>query len=136
MKVVADSHSLLYYLFTPDRLSDDALDALGTAKDTDSVVVSVATFGDLWYSSHKIGERALVPGAFEQLRATVLDTGNTGFRVTPIDAETMTQLASFALAPLRDPWDRMIVATAKQLKLPLVTAYRAITDTHVVDVIW
>lgn len=136
MKVVTDSHSLLYYLFTPDRLSDDALDALGTAEDTDGIVVSAATLGDLWYSSHKIGKRALTPGAFEQLRATVLDTANTGFRVAPIDAETMNQLSSFPLAPLRDPWDRMIVATAKQLKLPLVTADRAITATNVVEVIW
>lgn len=136
MKAVADSHSLLYYLFTPDRLSDPALDTLGTAEDTDGIVVSVATLGDLWYSSHKIGKRALTPGAFEQLRATVLDTANTGFRVSPIDAGTMAELASFPLAPLKDPWDRMIVATAKQLELPLVTADRAIAATDVVEVIW
>ena len=68
MRVVADSHSLLYYLFTPDQLSDVALDALGMAEDTDGVVVSAATLGDLWYSSQKIGKRALTPGAFESLR--------------------------------------------------------------------
>jgi hypothetical protein len=45
VKVVADSHALLYYLFTPDQLSDVALETLGTAEDTDGVVVSAASLG-------------------------------------------------------------------------------------------
>lgn len=82
MRAVADSHSLLYYLFTPDQLSDRALDVLGQAEDSDGIVVSAATLGDLWYSSHKIGKRALTPGAFDSLRATVLDPQNQ-FQLAP-----------------------------------------------------
>ena len=85
MRVVADSHSLLYYLFTPDRLSEPAFDALGNAEKSDGLVVSAATLGDLWYSSHKIGERALTPGAFESLHTTVLDPENEGFEV-PVES--------------------------------------------------
>ncbi len=136
MRVVADSHSLLYYLFTPDQLSDAALEALGTAEDTDGIVVSAATLGDLWYSSHKIGKRALTPGAFDLLSSTVLDTSNTGFDVVPVDVPTMLELTGFPLAPLRDPWDRMIMATAKHHGLPLVSADRAISALGVVEVLW
>lgn len=57
MRVVADSHSLLYYRFTPDQLSEPAFEALGNAENSDGLVVSAATLGDLWYSSHKIGMR-------------------------------------------------------------------------------
>ncbi len=135
MRVVADSHSLLYYLFTPDQLSDVALDVLGTAEDTDGVVVSAATLGDLWYSSHKVGKRALTPGAFESLRETVLDP-ESRFEVAVLDAETMAHLQSFPLTDLPDPWDRMIVSTAAQHGLPLVSKDRAITATGVIEVIW
>jgi len=48
VRVVADSHALLYYLFTPDQLSDRALEVLGESENTDGVVVSTATIGDLW----------------------------------------------------------------------------------------
>lgn len=136
MRVVADSHSLLYYLFTPDRLSEPAFEALGNAEDSDGLVVSVATLGDLWYSSHKIGKRALTPGAFESLHATVLDPKNEGFEVAAVDATTMAHLMSFPLSALPDPWDRMIVGTALSLCVPLVTKDRAITAAGVVETIW
>lgn len=136
MRVVADSHSLLYYLFTPDRLSEPAFGALGNAENGEGLVVSAATLGDLWYSSHKIGKRALTPGAFESLHATVLDSENVGFEVAAVDAAVMARLMSFPLSVLPDPWDRMIVATALHLGVPLVTKDRAITATGVVETIW
>jgi PIN domain nuclease of toxin-antitoxin system len=135
VRAVADSHSLLYYLFTPDQLSDRALEVLGQAEDSDGVVVSAATLGDLWYASHKIGKRALTPGAFESLRATVLDP-ESQFELAPIDATTMDHLRSFPLEVLPDPWDRLIVSTAAQWELPLVTKDRTITAAGVVETIW
>lgn len=135
MKVVADSHALLFYLFTPDQLSDPALEVLGDAENTDGIVVSAATLGDLWYASHKAGERGLAPGAFDLLRSTVVDP-ETRFEVAALDATTMDLLASFPLAGLPDPWDRLIVATAMQLDLPLVTRDRAIRNTGVAQTIW
>jgi hypothetical protein len=47
VRVVADSHVLIFYLFTPDRLSEPALEALGEAEDGTGTVVSAATLGDL-----------------------------------------------------------------------------------------
>lgn len=77
MRVVADSHILIFYLFVPDRLSEPALEALGEAEDTDGIVVAAATLGDLWYASHKSGPKSLAPDAFESLRRTVLDRPTT-----------------------------------------------------------
>ncbi|MGH3799360.1 MAG: hypothetical protein ACRDTD_04340 [Pseudonocardiaceae bacterium] len=88
MRVVADSHVLIFYLFTPDRLSEPTLDALGEAEDDAGIVVSAATIGDLWYASHKSGSSSLAPGAFESLRRTVLDP-SINFDVVPITADTM-----------------------------------------------
>lgn len=134
MRVVADSHALIFYLFTPDRLSDLALDTLGQAEDSDGIVISAATLGDLWYASHKSGPKSLAPGAFESLRSTVLDA-STNFEVTPIAAATMEHFDRIPLTDLPDPFDRFIVATAEQLTLSLVSADRAISRTAIVPVI-
>jgi hypothetical protein len=88
VRVVADSHTLTFYLFVPDRLTGVALDALGEAEDTHGIVVSAATLGDLWYASLKSGPKSLAPGAFESLRRTVFDPANN-FDVAPISAATM-----------------------------------------------
>ncbi len=51
MKVVADSHTLVRYLVDPGRLSEPALKILLEAEDTDGVIISAATLGDLWYAA-------------------------------------------------------------------------------------
>jgi len=134
VKVVADSHVLIFYLFMPDRLSQPALEALGESEDGMGIVVSAATLGDLWYASHKSGPNSLAPGAFESLRRTVLDP-TTNFDVVAITVETMEYFARVPLAELADPFDRFILATAAQLRLPLVTADRAMSKTGFVPII-
>jgi PIN domain nuclease of toxin-antitoxin system len=135
VKVVADSHTLIFYLFIPDRLSDPALEALGEAEDTDGIVVSAATLGDLWYASHKRGPKSLAPGAFDSLRRTVLDPA-TNFAVAPIMSETMEHFDRVPLASLADPFDRFILATALQLDLPLVTADRQMSNAGIARIVW
>jgi len=135
VRVVADSHALIFYLFIPDRLSDNALETLGEAEDSDGIVVSAATLGDLWYASHKRGPKSLAPGAFESLRRTVLDP-DTNFDIAPILAETMEHFDRVPLASLADPFDRFILATAAQLNLPLVTADRQISSSGIVQIVW
>ena len=49
MRVVADSHALYFYLFSPDRLSERALEVLGQSEDSDGIVASVVSLADLWY---------------------------------------------------------------------------------------
>ncbi|MGH3910608.1 MAG: hypothetical protein ACRDRM_07225 [Pseudonocardiaceae bacterium] len=56
--------------------------------------------------------------------------------VHPISVATMMHFDSVPLDDLRDPFDRFILATAAQLRIPLVTADRAITKTGMADIIW
>ena len=135
MRVVADSHALYFYLFSPRRLSQAALEALGVAEDTDGVVVSVATIADLWYVDNKAGGSPFPPGAFDSLRRTLLDP-ETNLHAEPILTETMEHYDRVPLAAVKDPFDRFILATAAQLRLPLVTADDAITASGAVEVIW
>lgn len=134
MRVVADSHALYYYLFSPDHLSPPALDALTESDDSDGIVVSVATLADLWYVGHKASS-PFPPGGFEQLRQVVLDP-QTAFHLEPIWPATMEHFDRVPKDALPDPFDRFILATAAQLRLPLVTKDRAITETKAVEIVW
>lgn len=135
MRVVADSHIFVYYLFEPPKLTDVALETLLEAENTDGIVASAATIGDLWYASQKTGSSALRPGIYQSVRQTLFDPG-TNFDVAPVLGATMEHFDTVPHANLGDPFDRFILATAAQLRLPLVTADRAITATKAVEVIW
>ncbi len=49
MRVLADSHTIIWQSQRSPELSDVAADALLEAEETDGVVVSVASLLDLWY---------------------------------------------------------------------------------------
>ncbi len=135
MRVVADTHALVWYLLDdPDRrLSAAAITALEQAESTDGIAVSVASVVDLWYVIR-------TRGTFtdEQLDQVVglLHDPKTSLESEPI---TLVVTAAFRQIPrdaLGDPWDRFITATAMALGLPLVTRDRRIRESGLVDTIW
>ena len=62
VKVVADSHAIVWYLQGSERLSAVAEQALIESEMTEGVVISVATLIDLWYSSSSAARLALDQG--------------------------------------------------------------------------
>ncbi|HEV2987686.1 MAG TPA: type II toxin-antitoxin system VapC family toxin [Candidatus Angelobacter sp.] len=52
------------------------------------------------------------------------------------ELRTQTILKSFELPLIRDPFDRMIVATALDLELPLISADLEIRETGYVEILW
>lgn len=56
--------------------------------------------------------------------------------MAPILAATMEHFDRVPLAELADPFDRFILATAAQLRLPLVTADRAMSNAQLVPIMW
>ena len=135
MRVVADSNALVFYLFEPRRLTDSALNALAEAEDTEGISASVASIGDLWYVSQKRSGSGILPGTYEAVRQVLADP-SLNFHAEPIIHATMEHFDRIPHKALPDPFDRFIVATAIQLRLPLVTADRAISATGAVEVIW
>jgi|SRR5580658_2096511 PIN domain nuclease of toxin-antitoxin system len=57
-----------------------------------------------------------------------------GFDLAPLDLKIVSE--SLALGMFSDPFDCIIVATARVLDLPLITADRRITESRMVEVIW
>ena len=59
---------------------------------------------------------------------------SANFQVQPYTIEIL--LESVALVAIRDPADRAIVATARHLRCPLITADDVIQDGKWVDTVW
>ena len=79
MKVVADSHSIYWYLAKPELLSGPALAALGEAEDTDGVVVSAWTIPELSDERHPQAGGSLPRSSYELVRATLVDPTTVRF---------------------------------------------------------
>lgn len=132
VRVLADSHAVVWYLQGSERLSAVAAQALAESEQTDGVVVSVATLVDLWYVTQTT--RKLTDAHLAGLRSALLSS--PAFVLQPIDLAVVDATTSIARDLLADPWDRFIVGTASALALPLVTRDEAIRETRIVPVIW
>lgn len=132
MRVVADSHAIFWYLQSPEQLSSRAGEALREAEDTDGVVVSAATIIDLWYVTQTT--KRISTDALAAIRVQ-LDVAE-GVHWQPVTVAIADDSTSIPRVTISDPWDRLIVATARVLRVPLVTRDGAITSSGLVETVW
>jgi PIN domain nuclease of toxin-antitoxin system len=133
--IVADTQSIYWYLTAPERLSTAALAALGSAEDSDGIVVSAWTIPELWMAAtRKKGDRAIARGAYELVRATLLDPDTT-VQIEPFDERMWPHFEAVSLC-LPDPFDAAIVSTALAVGSELVTSDQVIVEASVVSVRW
>jgi PIN domain nuclease of toxin-antitoxin system len=132
VRLVADSHAIVWQSQRSPELSDVAADALLEAEETDGVVVSVASLVDLWYVTQTT--KAVTEADLAELREKI--AASPELSLHPIDEDVADATTAIARDVLADPWDRFIVATAKVLEVSLVTRDRAIRDSGLVPTIW
>ena len=115
MKLLLDSHVILWALDDPDELDAAARAALEDPAN------------DVWYSTASVWELSIKAAAGkltlpEEFFAAV---GATGFEALAIDVEHAVRAGG--LVPIhRDPFDRMLVAQAQTEGLVLMTRDRII----------
>jgi PIN domain nuclease of toxin-antitoxin system len=128
MKILLDSHALVWYLKGNKRLSRRTRELV----DDESVEVFVSAVC-AWEMASKVGrgkwpEAADIAGAIEQVAVT------SHFTPLPITLEH-ARVAGFMPNRHRDPFDRMLAAQAQVEGVPLVTADPIFSDFGV-HVIW
>lgn len=131
MKVVADTHALLWMLKgTLRERSPRGADAIEGALDGRTLYVSVGSFLDLRYlvDSGRLAEQAL-----DDARSIV---DGDAFIVVPLDLPVLDKMAAVSREKVPDPFDRIIAATALTLDLPLVSADEDIQEAMGERVIW
>lgn len=132
MIYVTDTHPLVFWSSNRRRqLGNRARRILQeTERGKHSFIVPIVVLEEInWLVERKI-VRLHVP--FRRWAEELERSPN--FQVQPYTWEIL--LESVSLAAIRDPADRAIVATARQLRCPLITADELIRDGDWVDTVW
>ena len=128
MRILLDTHVFLWWLGGSERLSAAAHGAI--AEPGNDILISAASAWEI-ATKYRLGK---LPGA----EAAALDMAgciaSQGFQELPITVHD-GQRAGRLPGPYRDPFDRMLIAQALTLDLPLVSI-ETLFDRYGVNRIW
>ncbi len=128
--IVLDTHALLWWALDPDQLSGTALTTVAEMERHGGFASAIS----LWELGIKVQRGSLeLPISVEELARRIERGGVVEF--VPVD--TQTWLRSLSLKwEHRDPADRVIVATALLLGLPLLTKDEVIREYSGLATVW
>ena len=114
MQALLDTHALLWWLDGDKRLSEPARDFI--REEANTVFVSASS---AWEIASKVRIEKL-PGAVEAAAGLAAAVTSQGFTELPISITDGTRAGSLP-GPLRDPFDRMLIAQAQAHDLQLIS---------------
>jgi PIN domain nuclease of toxin-antitoxin system len=129
---VTDTHPLVFWSSNRKRrLGNRARRILQeTEQGKHSIIVPIVVLEEI----NRLVERKIVRLNVPFRRWAEELERSPNFQVQAYTLEVL--LESVSLAAIRDPADRAIVATARQLRCPLITADELIRDGDWVDTVW
>lgn len=134
MIILLDTNALLWALLKPERLSASAHRAIDQAG---TVYVSAASVYEIDFKRGKLKagdvrrEDSVLARMPHDMAASL---PMLGFTLLDISADVASRAARLPLHH-RDPWDRLIVAQAMWLNVPLVSVDAALR-AYDVDILW
>jgi PIN domain nuclease of toxin-antitoxin system len=114
MRILLDTHALLWWLAGSDRLSAVAHGAI--ADDANEILVSAASAWEI-ATKHRLGRLPGAAAVAEDVTGCLLDQGFQPLAITVSDGERAGRLPG----PARDPFDRMLIAQALTLDVAMVS---------------
>lgn len=121
--VLLDTQVLVWSLFKDPRLSDKALRWID---ECEQVFVSVASIYEIDFKRRDPGRLRARDALLQRMPANMpANLPRLGFTLVPVDAEVAWQAARLPIDH-GDPWDRILLAQAIELDVPLVSADQAL----------
>ena len=114
MRALLDTHALLWWVADSRRLSEAAYRAI--ADEANEKLVSAASAWEI-ATKHRLGK---LPGADVLALDIPGAIAHQGFEALPITVEDATRAGALP-GPLRDPFDRVLIAQALAYNLVLVS---------------
>lgn len=128
MRVLLDTHALLWWLFDDPRLS---VRARAIIADPDNIVMMSSASAWEIATKYRLGK---LPEAGEAVHQLPELLERAQISVLPVSVAHALK-AGLLPGPHRDPFDRMLIAQAAYEDLPLVTLDPAFVD-YAVELIW
>ena len=121
MPYVTDTHSLVWHMTDDPKLSREAKEVFKSVDDSqEHIFIPCIVFFEL---VHLI-EKRRITADFDMFLQLVSSSQN--YRIEPLCLPIIEKSRQISRQSVADPWDRLIVATALHLNLPLVTQDRAL----------
>ncbi len=126
--MLLDTHALLWWLAGNERLSPAARGVI--ADHANDVLVSAASAWEI-ATKYRLGRLPGAAAVAEDVTGCLLDQGFQPLAITVADGERAGRLPG----PVRDPFDRMLIAQALTLDIALVSVERPF-DRYGVRRLW
>ncbi len=117
MRVLLDTHALLWWLADSRRLSQRASAAI--RNEANDVVVSAVSAWEI-ATKHRLGRLPEADGLAGDIRGAIVGQGFSELPISVADAERAGRLPG----PHRDPFDRLLIAQALAHDLAIVSNER------------
>ena len=130
--IVLDTHALIWWVNGDAQLSGPARLAIEAAQQDGRVLVSSISFWEI----AMLVERGRIALAMDLDQWLLAVQGLGGVEVLPVTAQVAIQSANLPGEFHKDPADRMIVALARGLNAPVITADQKIQRYAHVHWVW
>lgn len=118
LRAVADTHTVIWFLYDNSRLSPFADQFLDTVEaEGNQIGLSAVSIAEIVY----LVEKARIPRDCLTRLQQALDLPNSFLMVVPFDRPIAEAMTSVARAEVPDFPDRIIAATATHLNIPLIS---------------
>lgn len=126
MRFLLDTHVLLWWAHEPEKLSRDALAAIGAGGEILASAVSAFEIA----TKHRQGKLEYDTPLSDRFSWSIAELG---FKPLSVDCSHAERAGALA-GSHKDPWDRLLTAQAQLEEVPLVTADRRIAawDVHII----
>jgi len=130
--IVLDTHTLVWWINGDEALSEKAKATIGPEMDGGQIIVSAISAWEIAMLVQR--EKLVLSMDVGSWLATVAEI--KAVRFFPVDVEIAVKSGELPGEFHKDPADRMIVATARKLAVPLVTQDQKIRAYAHVKTIW